>query len=168
MKTLNIQTFEMKNAVLRYDMDKSILTCGTKYNDRKLWVKKLNDLYSVSGIIEDDKKYYLACDSGEINGQFLAVKKQDGTTEWFIPGKSFLHVIYNGFLYLIFADENNRFYLLKVHLSNGKSSWFHHIEQDLSEYSFADNKITLHFLSGEREVLSVANGQPVQRLTSVK
>jgi hypothetical protein len=168
MKTLNIQTFEMENAVLRYDIDKSILTCRSKHNDRKLWIKKLNDLYSLSGVIEDEKNYYIACDSGEINGQFLAVKKKDGATEWFIPGKSFLHVIYNGFIYLIFADENDQFYLLKVYLSNGKSAWHHSVDRDLIEYTFAENKINLHYSSGKSEVLSVGNGKPAQRLTAVK
>jgi hypothetical protein len=161
MKTLNVQTFEMENSVLRYDMDKSILVCRAKYDDKKLWIKKLNDLHSVSGVIEDNKKYYLACDSGEINGQFLAIKKKDGATEWFIPGKSFLHVIYKGYIYLIFADQNDHFYLLKVHLSNGKSIWHHPVDRDLNEYSFTGNKINLHYLSGEREILSASNGKNI-------
>ncbi len=161
MKTLNIQTFEMEDAVLRYDMDKSMLTCWSRFNNRKFWIKKLYDLNWISGIIEDNKKYYLACDSGEINGQFLAIKKLDGATEWFIPGKSFLHVIYKRYIYLIFADENDRFYLLKVYLSNGKAAWYHPVDRDLAEYSFADNKIRLHYQSGKTEVLSAGTGKSV-------
>jgi hypothetical protein len=157
-RNINVISFEMDEAVLRFDPESSILLCQLKLGGRKLWVKKLTDLL-VSDIIEDNRKYYIACDSGEINGQFLAVKKESGVTSWFIPGKSFMHLLYKGFLYLIFADERNNFYLLKVHSSNGKSAWFHAVDPDLKEYVFMGNKIKLKYLSNKFEIISVKNGK---------
>jgi hypothetical protein len=148
----------MEDAILNFNPETSILLCQSKFNGKKHWVKKLNDLY-VSNILEDNKRYYVVCDSGEINGQFLAVKKENGTTSWFIPGKSFLHVFYKGFLFLIFADENNRFYLLKAYVSNGKSAWFHPVDPDLFEYIFANDKIKLKYISGKTESLSIKTGK---------
>ena len=157
-RTYNTLSFEMDDAFLRFDMDSSILLCQSRHNDKKLWVKKLNNLI-ISDIFEDDSRYYIACDSGEINGQFLAVKKKNGITDWFIPGKSFLHVLYNGSLFLIFADENNRFYFLKVRINNGKSSWHHPVDPDLKEYSFINNSVKLDYLSGKTETLSIKTGK---------
>jgi hypothetical protein len=157
-RNINTLSFEMADVLLRFDPETSILLCQSKINGKKRWVKKLNDLY-VSDILEDNKRYYIVCDSGEINGQFLALKKENGTTSWFIPGKSFLHVLYKGFLFLIFADENNRFYFLKVFLSSGKSAWYHSIDPDLIEYIFVNDKIKLNYLSGKTESLSVKTGK---------
>ncbi|MFH0975785.1 MAG: hypothetical protein V1874_08370 [Spirochaetota bacterium] len=157
-RNINVISFEMEGSELRFDPETSILLCRLKAGGRKLWVKKLNDLF-VSDIIEDSRRYYIACGSGEINGQFLAVKKESGSTSWFIPGRSFLHLLYKGFLYLIFADDKNNFYLLKVHVSNGKSAWFHPVDADLKEYVFMGNKIKLKYLSNKFEIISVKNGK---------
>jgi outer membrane protein assembly factor BamB len=154
----NILSFGMDDSLLRFDLETSILLCQSKENGKKQWVKKLNDL-NVSDIFEDNKRYYIVCDSGEINGQFLAVKKENGTTSWFIPGKSFLHVLYKGFLFLIFADEANRFYLLKVNIGSGKSVWFHPIDADLFEYIFSNDKIKLKYFSGKTESLALKTGK---------
>lgn len=157
-KNQNIQSFEMDGALLRFDIETSILLCQSLLNGKKVWVKKLNNLV-VSDIFEDNKRYYIVCDSGEINGQFLAVKKENGTTSWFIPGKSFMHVLYKGFLFLIFADENNRFYLLKVFINTGKSAWFHRVDPDLNEYIFVNEKLKLKYFSGKNETLSIRTGK---------
>lgn len=154
----NIQSFEMKKTALRYDPLKSTLLCQAA-GGKKLWIKKLYDLNSISDIIEDGNRYYIACDSGENSGQFLAVAKPTGNTDWFIPGKSFLHVLYKGHLFLIFADEESRFYLLKVILSSGKSAWYHPVDSDLKEYIFADNHIKLYYTSGRIEIVSSNTGK---------
>lgn len=162
-KKMNIRAFEMEETVLKYDLDKSTLLCaGSSYNGKKLWIKKLPEISYISNIIEDNKRYYIACESGEINGQFIAVSKDDGSTEWFIPGRSFLQIIFSGFLYLIFVDENNHYYLLKVNRNNGRSSWHHRVEQNLREYSFTKKEIRLSYSSGKKEVLSVRTGKKIQ------
>jgi outer membrane protein assembly factor BamB len=154
----NILSFKMDDSLLRFDLETSILLCQSKVNGKKQWVKKLNDL-NVSDIFEDNKRYYVVCDSGEINGQFLAVNKENGTTSWFIPGKSFLHVLYKGFLFLIFADEINRFYLLKVNIGSGKSAWFHPVDPDLFEYIFSNDAVKLKYFSGKTESLALKTGK---------
>ena len=157
-KNYNTLSFKMSDALLRFDLDSSILLCQSMHNDKKLWVKKFNNLI-ISDIFEDNSKYYIACDSGEINGQFLAVKKNNGVTDWFIPGKSFLHLLFNESLFLIFADENNRFYFLKVRKGNGKSSWFHPVDPDLKEYSFKNDSVKLDYISGKTETISIKTGK---------
>ncbi len=160
VKNINTQVFEMKNTILRYYPDKSILVCHSKSkNNKKVWAKKLNNISYLSKIIEDNKKYYIACESGEVNGQFLALLKDSGSTDWFIPGKSFLQLLYDGYLYLIFVDDNDNYYLIKVRRENGSTSWHHNVDQDLFEYSFSKKKISLHYSSGKKESLSVRTGK---------
>ena len=162
-RNLNVQFFEMEHTVLRFDPDSSILLCRSNLADKKkLWIKKLNGLMEISDIIEDTKRYYIACDSGNINGQYIAIQKNTGMTDWFIPGKSFLHLLYKDFLYLIFSDESNQYYLLKVRLTDGKSVWFHPVDQDLNEYIFIDNEVKLRYLSGKSESISIRTGRPVR------
>jgi hypothetical protein len=157
MNIVNTQTFEMEKTVLRYDAEKSTLLCQS-IKGNKLWIKKVYDLDSVTGILEDKKRYYISFASGT-GGQFLAVRKDDGTTDWFIPGKSFLHIIYGGFFYLIFADEEDRFFLIKVNSENGKSIWFYEVDRDLEEYVFSDNKIFLRYSSGNSDSISIKSGR---------
>ncbi len=153
----------MERAALRYDFDKSTMLCLDKVDiSKKIWIKKLNNITHISNIIEDNKKYYVACESGDINGQFIALSKEDGSTKWFIPGKSFLQVIFKGSLYLIFIDENNEYYLLKVRRDNGNTTWHHRVDKDLFEYSFSKNKINLSYLSKKKELLSIRTGKIVK------
>jgi outer membrane protein assembly factor BamB len=150
----------MKDASLVYEPDRSVLLNKSKYGDSgDKWVKKINNTSSVAGIIEDGEMYYIACDLGETSGQFLALRKESGSTEWFIPGRSFLHLIFDGFLYLIFIDENEMYYLLKVNRENGKKVWHHPVGSDLKEYKFAVTGIELIYHSGKKELISVKTGK---------
>lgn len=159
-ENLQTQTFEMRTGILIYDREKSILLCKNKTGEnRKLWAKKINHIDHISNIIEDDKKYYVACESGEKNGQFIAVMKNSGRSSWFIPGKSYLNLIFGGFLYLIFIDENEDYYLLKVEREKGKLKWHHRIGIDLTEYRFSGRQIELIYASGKREILSPLTGK---------
>lgn len=159
-RNLNVQFFEMEHAVLRFDPGSSVLLCRSNLPDKKkLWIKKLNGLMEISDIIEDNKRYYLACDSGDINGQYIAIQKSTGKTDWFIPGKSFLHLLYRDFLYLIFSDESGQYYLLKVRLTDGKSVWFHPVDRDLTEYVFTGKTVNLKYISGKSESLSIRTGK---------
>ena len=152
----------MEDSILKYDPDKSTLLCKMKSADaRKVWIKKLLEISDISNIIEDGKRYYLACESGERNGQFLALSKNSGTTVWFIPGKSFLQILFEGFLYLIFIDEYSHYYLLKVKCSNGKAVWHHRLDRDLFEYAFSKKDVKLCYSSGKKELLSLRTGKSV-------
>jgi outer membrane protein assembly factor BamB len=152
------QIFEMKSGVLCYDGDKSILLCKVSGGDGGRWVKKINDINRIETIIEDGDRYYLSCQAGEIEGYFLAINKQNGETEWFIPGRSYFQLLYGGRLYAIFADEEKNFYLIKVDQTDGKKIWHHRIDDDLCEYSFRSDRILLTYESGKIEKLSPATG----------
>lgn len=160
-KAINIQSFELQKACLKYDLDKSILSCINK-SEKKIWVKKLNSVDFIADIIEDKSKYYIACGAGSEDddsdriGQFIALNKKTGETEWFIPGKPFLNIIAYDYLFAIFADEDENFYLLKINPKDGTSGWNHPVDRDLKEYSFAKNRIFLKYASGREESLPVA------------
>ncbi|OHD63149.1 MAG: hypothetical protein A2176_11420 [Spirochaetes bacterium RBG_13_51_14] len=152
------QTFEMERAILSYDGSKSILLCTESKNSKKLWIKKIDDINHIENIIEDSDRFYLACESSDTKGFYLALDKPTGSTEWFIPGKAYFQIIYNGFLYAIFADEKMVFYLLKVDRSDGKKIWYHRINEDLCEYSFRADRIQLIYESGKSEKISTITG----------
>ena len=160
MAKINTQTFHMETSTLIFNTKKGTLSCLT-VNEKKLWIKKLLSVYCISNIIEDKNKYYAACESGEIEGQFLALSKENGITEWFIPGRSFLHIIFERSLYLIFTDETNQHYFLKVNRSNGNTSWHHPVDEDLQEYNFNKQRVRLSYASGKTEMLSIRNGKPI-------
>jgi outer membrane protein assembly factor BamB len=153
------QTFEMRNRKLVYDPVKSILLCRAKNDGKKLWAKKVAEIHSIVSIIEDNEKFYVSGESGEKSGQFLAVYKENGKAGWFIPGLSFMQVLYGGFLYLIFVDEKDEYYLLKVRKDNGKTVWYYQVENDLFEYRFKNQKIRLYYRSNKVETISIVSGK---------
>lgn len=152
--------FAMESADLIFDPAKSILLCRARGNDgRTIWAKKLYDAGSIAGIFEDGECYYINCESGEREGRFLALERESGVTRWFIPGRSFLHVQYEGFLFLVFIDEEGSYYLLKVERASGNALWHHRVDDDLCEYSFTRRSIHLQYSSGKTETLSHETGR---------
>jgi outer membrane protein assembly factor BamB len=156
-----VQNIEMDGSELVLDPAKSILVClETGEGKRKLWAKKLNDAGFIDTVLEDAEKYYVACESGDSSGQYLALRKDTGETLWFIPGKCFLQVLFEGFLFLIFVDDRGDHYLLKVDRENGNALWHHRVDEDLREYSFTKKRVKLAYASGKTESLSMENGNP--------
>jgi hypothetical protein len=155
-----IQRFEMLSAALLLEPEKAILICRSLgEGEGKLWVKKLPDVHGISRVLEDSRCYYISCDYNTTGGVFLAVNRESGETEWYIPGRSLLHVLFKGFLYLIFIDEAGEYYLIKVELEGGTKIWYHRVDEDLYEYTFRGSRITLLYKSGRRDVLSVSDGK---------
>src|SRR4030042_4565080 len=152
------QAFEMERAILSYDGSKSILLCTESKNSKKLWIKKIDDINHIENIIEDSDRFYLACESSDTKGFYLALDKKTGSTEWFIPGKAYFQIIYDGFLYAIFMDEKNYFYFLKIDCADGKKIWHHRTDKDLCEYSFRHDRILLKYESGKTEKISPLTG----------
>ena len=151
--------FELKDSKLIYDQERSILLCRLKKDGKKIWAKKIYDINYISNVIEDSGKFYIACESSENSGELLAVYKDDGKTGWFIPGKSFLQVIFEGYIYLIFIDEKNIYYLLKVDIDAGTTKWHHMIKNDLTDYTINEKSIELRYVSGKYETLSTSTGK---------
>jgi outer membrane protein assembly factor BamB len=152
------QTFEMKSGTLCYDSGKSILLCRGPENGKNLWIKKITDISLIDTVIEDASRYYIACEADDVRGFFLALSKSNGSTEWFIPGKAYFQIIFEGYLYLIFTDGKNEFYLIKVDCSDGKKIWYHRISGDLCEYAFRADRILLKYGSGKAESISPLTG----------
>ncbi|HDP80942.1 MAG TPA: hypothetical protein ENN21_08890 [Spirochaetes bacterium] len=157
---LTLQRFSLGEYVLVFDLDRSILTCRARgEGQKKIWGKKLKDVHYVERVLEDAEKYYVACENGEHTGLFLALHRDTGATAWFIPGKSFLQIIYGGYLYLIFIDDREDYFLLKVDREDGRALWHHRVEDDLYEYCFNDGVITLKFGSGLTKSLDLGTGR---------
>jgi len=150
--------FDLKNQNLQFNVTKSTLICKDKNSEKSIWIKRLNKVSIVSDIIEDASKYYLITESNDVFGQYIVLSKETGTTLWFIPGKAFFHILFQDDLYIIFADEKEKFFLIKVDRSNGNKLWHHKINSDLLEYRFTKTGIHLTYKSGTEETISPVNG----------
>ena len=152
------QNYRMEKFELRFDADKAILLCSSNESGKRQWAKKLNSIYAIGSVIEDNACFYISCESSDITGKYMALNKADGSTVWFIPGKAFMNVLFEGFLFLIFSDENNDFYMLKVDKKTGAKIWHHRVGNDLAEYSISRERILLTYGSGNKERLSLSKG----------
>jgi hypothetical protein len=158
MEAANSQTFEMKENTLCFDGEKRILLSKSNADGRNLWAKKIQDIHRITAVIEDGDNYYLSCEFEESAGYFLAVRRDNGSSLWYIPGRPFLCLLYEGFLFLIFIDDQDRYFLIKADRFTGARIWYHQIDPDLSEYSFKSDRILLCYVSGKEEMLSPVTG----------
>lgn len=156
------QIFEMGKLTLSYDGGKSILLCRETSSHKNLWVKKITDIASIENIIEDPEHFYVACERDDIKGYFLAIDKTTGATAWFIPGKAYFQIIFGGYLFLIFTDEERRFFMIKADTATGAKIWHHRVDGDLCEYSFRSDRILLTYESGKTESIVPATGTPTR------
>ncbi len=162
MKQPYSQNFELGTRTLHYDCGKSVLLCRDSTSGKNLWIKKISDISSIDTVIEDSSRYYIACETDDIKGYYLAISRETGSTEWFIPGKAYFHIVYNESLYIIFTDEKNDFYLIKADCSDGKKIWHRRVRNDLCEYSFSADRIVLKYGSGKEEQISSLTGIAIQ------
>jgi len=146
-------TFNCNDTALIYNVETNAIICTAKPDGRKLWVKKLHEPAAINNVLYDEQCYYIALSTSDTEGMFLSLSKATGTTKWFIPGRTYLEVLYNGFLYLIFVDNDKRYFLIKVESQEGTKVWFHQIDPDLYFYHFKEDGILLHFASGKKEMI---------------
>ena len=149
-----MRTFNCNDTALVFNDEMCAIVCVTQPEGRKLWVKKFTEPVAIQNVLFDDAFYYVACRTGEAEGMFLSLVKSNGFTRWFIPGRTFLEVLYDGFLYLIFVDEQDRFFLIKVNCEDGSKVWHQQIDDDLYYYHFKDEGIILHYASGKKEMIA--------------
>lgn len=152
---------ETARDALVYDPEKSVLLCKKKSSMKTVWAKKISDITSIDSVLEDERRYYISCFNGEHLGRYIALRKTDGVSDWSIPGRSFFHVIFGGYIYIIFIDEKGRYFLIKVDADTGGKNWHREVASDLCEYSFASSRIILKYSSGSAEILSPATGIPI-------
>lgn len=159
MSSENNLYFELNDNFLSYDPDKSILLCKHRETLNKKWIKKIEDSIYISSVAEDKNIFYISCETDDISGFLLALNKSDGTTVWAIQGKSCFQVIFDGFLFSVFTDDKEKFFLLKINPENGASIWYRETAADLSEYSFTQRRILLTYASGKSERISPETGE---------
>ncbi len=161
MEIKNNQVFDFKEKKLEFETDKSILLCRNSKTNRNIWARRINDVNSIEDAIDDRDTFYLNCIKDEKSGQFIALHKSSGETAWLIPGRSFLQLLFDNFLYIIFIDEKDKFFLIKVDKVTGSKLWFHEVDSDLSEYSIRQDRIMLKYGSGKTDRLSPATGKKI-------
>ncbi|MCP4131633.1 MAG: hypothetical protein GY754_11700 [bacterium] len=161
MDSTNSQIFEMRRDALYFDTSKSIILCKSLKDNKNRWVKKTHDVYSITSILEDSAKFYIAGETDEESGQFLALDKKDGSTLWYIPGRAFFQQLFDEYLYIIFADEKKAFYLIKAAKPDGSKIWHHEVREDLVKYSFRKDRILLTYSSNDEEIISPVTGKDI-------
>lgn len=163
MDKLNAQNFEMAEHVLCFEGGKSILLCKSRDSLKNVWVKKIPSVVSLIDVKEDAGSYYLSGELDEMSGEYIVVDKNDGNTRWTIPGRAYFHILFEGFLYIIFIDDKSAYYLLKVDPGTGAKIWHHEVAGDLVEYRFNRDGVHLAYDSGRRERVSLFSGAVVER-----
>jgi outer membrane protein assembly factor BamB len=157
----NIQRFELSKLFLQYNLETYALLCKSKDEAKNLWIRKIEDGGFILDAGEDNERIFIAIDSGDNSGQFLALKKTDGDMVWFIHGKAYMFRIFLNSVYLIFLDTNNKFFLIKVSVEDGQKIWHYQINEKLSTYTINEKIIELKYLDGNKEVLDNTTGEQV-------
>ncbi len=152
--------FQLEKITLSYDPEKSILMCKNA-DGKKLWAKKLNDIVVINDIEEDSDTLFISSELDEKSGQFIAISRETGNTKWHIPGRALFQKIFGRFIFLIFIDDENKYYLIKVDRSTGEKIWYFRVDEDLSEYSLRNDRILLKYESGKEEKISTATGKVI-------
>lgn len=158
MDNNNSQIIRMDEHILYFDCRSSVLLCKNIESGKKLWIKKVDDPGLLNGVIEDSSRFFLAFEYGEMSGIFLTVNKNDGSTLWEIPGRAFLYRIFMDFIYLIFVDESDNYFFIKVDIFEGTIIWHHNVVADLCEYIINPSGILLQYLSGKTEKIDIETG----------
>jgi hypothetical protein len=157
----NVQRFELSKLLLQYNLETYTLLCKEKDKGKNIWIRKIEDGGFILDAGEDNERIFIAIESGINSGQFLALKKSDGNIIWFIPGKAYMFRILLDFVYLIFIDEVNNFFLIKVSVEDGKKIWHYQVNEKLSSYIINKRIIELKYLDGNKEILDTTTGEPV-------
>ena len=161
MDNKNSQIFRMDENLIYFDYSSNVLLCKDIENKRTLWIKKIDDPGIINDVIEDDIRFFVAFESGEKSGVFLVLNKNDGSTLWDIPGRAYMYRIFLDYIYLIFIDDSEQFFLIKAAIQDGSLIWHHNVSQDLCGYIINPSVITLDYLNGHREKIDIETGSLV-------
>lgn len=153
----DILFFQMEDTILAFDPERGTLSCRSRDGAMK-WLRRMETVTFIASVIEDADSYYVMGETEETTGEYLALDRGNGITRWFIPGRAFMHVIHDGFLYLIFIDEKMLYWLIKVEREKGTPLWHRAVKPDLQGYRFRKDRIILTYRSGHSESLSPESG----------
>jgi hypothetical protein len=120
--------------------------------DQKYWNIKNRRRGFINVMVQDDENFYIAIEYDDKSGIFWAIGKEDGITKWTIPGKAYVYEVFDNYLYLIFIDNNDIYYLIKVNSSDGSKVWYHEVDIDLHRYSINRQRVLLEYLDGRVEI----------------
>jgi outer membrane protein assembly factor BamB len=162
MNKNTVQRFELTKLVLQYNPETYSLLCKVKQEGKNLWIRKIEDGGFILDAGEDNERIFIAIESGDNSGQFLALKKTDGNIIWFIPGKAYMFRIFLNSVYLIFLDEDKNFFLIKVSVEDGSKIWHYRTNDQLSSYTINNKVVELKYLDGCKEILDSATGELVK------
>lgn len=161
MNKESIQRFELADLLLQYDYQTYSLLCRNCDDGKNLWIRKVDDGGFILDVFENKDKIFLSMEYEGNCGQFLVLNKKDGLTSWYIPGKAYMFCLYSDYIYLIFADDNNDFFLIKASSENGSKLWHHSVNDGLTGYTINTNIIILRYAGGSTEILSSSTGLPL-------
>ncbi len=158
MNKESIQRFELNDFILQYDYRTYSLLCRSTDEGKNLWIRKIDDGGYILDANEDRDKIFISMELDEKSGQFLVLNKKDGLTIWSIPGKAYMFRIYLYFVYLIFVDGDDNFFLIKASSEDGKKLWHHPVNDGLHSYTINNENVTLSYVDGTTEILNSRTG----------
>jgi len=153
-----LQRFELNEYLIQYDPGTFILLCKKGPEGKKLWIRKIEEGGFITGAVQDTDSFYIGVESDEKSGQFMAIRKSDGSTRWIIPGRAYMYQLFNDSIYLIFIDDGELFYLIKARVIDGSKVWHYRVDEDLYQYTINKNRITLKYLDGRTDILESESG----------
>jgi len=162
MNKNTVQRFELADFLLQYNYETYILLCRNLKDGRNLWIRKIEDGGYILEVQEDGARIYIILESGEKSGLFLALRKTDGSTCWFIPGRAFMCRLFLDSVFLIFADEIDNFFLIKISADNGEKIWHHAVNTGLSHYTINSREVVLEYMDENVEILNSSTGLSVK------
>lgn len=153
-----LQRFEFNEYLIQYDPGTFILLCRRMPEGKNIWIRKIEDGGFIAGAVHDEDNFYISIESGDTSGQFIAISKTDGSTRWLIPGRAYMFQLFNGSIYLIFIDDNERFYLIKAKTIDGSKDWHYQVDDCLYQYKINKDRITLKYHDGRVDILCSESG----------
>lgn len=152
----------MNDFLLQYDCSSEILLCRSVSQDRKLWIKKIEDGGIILDVVDSDDRFFIAFEFGETGGQFLAVNKSDGKTLWFIPGRAYMYRIFGDHIFLIFIDGRGDYFFIKSSTKEGGILWHHPVSMELTGYTIRPDYISLEYSDGRKESIDTGTGELIR------
>jgi outer membrane protein assembly factor BamB len=152
--------FELENLQISHDSGKNHLLCRDSGTGKKKWIKRLETPCELESILLDNDIIFIACVEDHHNGMLFALDRATGNTRWYIPGHAFALIPFEGHLYTIFIDSEDRYFLLKIDREEGSLIWHHQVQPELQGYHFSGRRAILEYPGGRRERISLADGRP--------
>lgn len=158
----SIRRFELTGLILQYDYQNHTLLCRNADDGKNLWIRKIGDGGYILDLSGDEERIFLSLETDEKSGEFLVLNKKNGLTDWSIPGKAYMFRLFMNYVYLIFIDGDDNFFLIKTSADDGSKIWHHPVHDGLAEYAINSETVTLKYYDGTVEVLNSGSGEIIR------